>query len=41
MFSRVPAEHDWQEQLSGRTRPTVSAEKALQAVRSAWAVARS
>lgn len=41
MFSRVPAEHDWQEQLSGQTRLTVTAEDALQAVRSAWAAARS
>jgi predicted nucleotidyltransferase component of viral defense system len=41
MFSRVPAEHDWQEQLSGQTRLTVSSEEALQVVRSAWAAARS
>lgn len=41
MFSRVPAEHDWQEQLSGQTRLTVNAEEALQVVRSAWAAARS
>jgi hypothetical protein len=41
MFSRAPAAHDWQEQLSGQTRLTVSPEEALQVVRSAWSAARS
>lgn len=40
MLSRAPAEHDWQEQLSGLTRLTISAEEALQVVRSTWAAAR-
>ena len=41
MFSRAPAAQDWQEQLSGQTRLTVSPEEALQVVRSAWSAARS
>lgn len=40
MFSRAPGERDWQEQLSGQTRLTVSAEEALQVVRASWAAAR-
>jgi predicted nucleotidyltransferase component of viral defense system len=40
MFSRAPAAHDWQEQLSGQTRLTVNPEEALQVVRSAWSAAR-
>ncbi len=41
MFSRGPTAQDWQEQLSGQTRLTVSPEEALQVVRSTWAAARS
>jgi hypothetical protein len=40
MLSRAPAEHDWHEQLSGQTHLTISAEEALQVVRSTWAAAR-
>lgn len=41
MFSRVSDAQDWQEQLSGQTRLTVSSDEALQVVRSAWSAARS
>lgn len=41
MFSRAPAAQDWQEQLAGQTRLTVSAEEALQVVRATWAAARA
>jgi predicted nucleotidyltransferase component of viral defense system len=40
MFSRAPAAQDWHEQLSGQTRLTVSADEAMEVVRSAWAAAR-
>jgi predicted nucleotidyltransferase component of viral defense system len=41
MFTRAPTPQDWQEQLAGQTRLSVSPEEALQVVRSAWATARS
>lgn len=41
MFSRAPDAQDWQEQLSGQTRLTISPEEALKIVRSAWSSARS
>lgn len=41
MFTTAPSVQDWHEQLSGQTRLTVDPEEALQAVRAAWAAARS
>lgn len=41
MFSRLLDEREWQGQLAGQTRLTVSANEALQVVRAAWEAARS
>ena len=38
MFSAAPTRQQWQEQLAGQTRLTVTPEEALQVVRSAWSV---
>ncbi|MFD3704252.1 nucleotidyl transferase AbiEii/AbiGii toxin family protein [Nocardia sp. NPDC058658] len=37
LFDRAPNEDDWNAQLAGQTRLTISAEVALSAVRAAWA----
>ncbi|WP_043658147.1 nucleotidyl transferase AbiEii/AbiGii toxin family protein [Nocardia thailandica] len=37
LFDRAPDEDDWNAQLAGQTRLTISAETALSAVRAAWA----
>ena len=39
MFKRAPSAVEWQAQLAGQTRLTVSAADALEAVRTAWAAA--
>jgi predicted nucleotidyltransferase component of viral defense system len=39
MFTRVPSDADWQAQLAGQTRLTVSAAEALETVRASWAAA--
>ncbi|MGZ4556319.1 MAG: nucleotidyl transferase AbiEii/AbiGii toxin family protein [Mycobacteriaceae bacterium] len=39
MFKRAPSAVQWQAQLAGQTRLTVSAADALEAVRTAWAAA--
>jgi hypothetical protein len=36
-FEKPPAEPEWQAQLAGQTRLTVTARQALDAVRVAWA----
>jgi predicted nucleotidyltransferase component of viral defense system len=36
MFNRAPSDAEWQSQLAGQTRLTVSAAEALKAVREAW-----
>jgi hypothetical protein len=38
-FTKLPTEADWQNQLAGQTRLTVSPKQALAAVRDAWAQA--
>ncbi|MFF2087884.1 hypothetical protein ACFVVM_29240 [Nocardia sp. NPDC058176] len=37
LFDRAPTENDWNAQLAGRTRLTISAELALSGVGAAWA----
>jgi hypothetical protein len=39
MFKRAPSAAEWQAQLAGQTRLTVTAVEALEAVRCAWAAA--
>jgi len=39
MFKRAPSAAEWQAQLAGQTRLTVTAAEALEAVRTAWAAA--
>jgi Nucleotidyl transferase AbiEii toxin, Type IV TA system len=39
MFTRAPSAVEWQAQLAGQTRLTVTAAEALEAVRTAWAAA--
>jgi len=39
MFKGAPSAAEWQAQLAGQTRLTVTAAEALEAVRSAWAAA--
>jgi hypothetical protein len=39
MFKRAPSAVEWQEQLAGQTRLTVTPAEALEVVRTAWAAA--